>query len=54
MISGTGAEQSIVDAYKLMFSKFLKDQINYRNILTKIKCKSKTKGGKNPLLPSAY
>jgi hypothetical protein len=53
-ISGTGAEQGIFYAYKLMFSKFLKDQINYRNLLSKIKCESKTKGGKNPLLPSAY
>jgi hypothetical protein len=53
-ISGTEAEQNIVDAYKLMFSKFVKDQINYRNLFTKKNCESKTKGGKNLLLPSAY
>ena len=35
LISGTKEEQNIVDAYKLMFSKFVKDQINYRNLFTK-------------------
>jgi hypothetical protein len=41
-----------------MFSKFMKDQIDYikKKLLTKEKkiCESKTKGGKSLLLPSAY